>query len=50
MKKIKCEECGATIAMIDDEGRLHIMCNHRAGKRKCKNVNVISTGLKVNKE
>lgn len=48
MRKIRCTECGATIAIENDDGTITVMCNHRRrdGKR-CKVVNVIARAQKT---
>lgn len=46
MNKIRCKECGHTIAYeiepINDKGQISIMCNNRkANGEKCRTINII---------
>ena len=46
MRKIRCKECGHTIAYaiepINDKGQISIMCNNRKPNgEKCRTINII---------
>lgn len=46
MNRIRCKECGHTIAYeiepINDKGQISIMCNNRkANGEKCRTINII---------